>query len=92
MKLWHSENARSFRALWALEELGLDYELKMLSFPPRAYHKDYKAENTLGTVPLLVDGDTRMTESCAIIHYLAMMSNRTPRYCSAYATDAKSRE
>ncbi|WP_158965643.1 glutathione S-transferase family protein [Chachezhania sediminis] len=71
MKLWHTENARSFRVLWALEELGLDYDLQMLSFPPRAFHKDYKDENPLGTVPLLVDGDTRLTESCAIIHYLS---------------------
>lgn len=72
LHLWHCENARSFRALWALEELGLDYELHMLPFPPRAHDKGYFAENPLGTIPLLVDGDTRMTESSAIAHYLAM--------------------
>ena len=33
--LWHCVDARSFRPLWALEELGLSYELKMLPFPPR---------------------------------------------------------
>jgi len=71
LQLWHCENARSFRALWALEELGLDYELKMLPFPPRAHDKSYFAENPLGTIPLLVDGETRMTESSAIAHYLA---------------------
>jgi glutathione S-transferase len=70
--LWHCMDARSFRALWALEELGLPYELKLLPFPPRALHKPYMAENPLGTVPLLVDGETRMTESSAIPHYLAM--------------------
>ncbi|MEZ5675482.1 MAG: glutathione S-transferase family protein [Thalassovita sp.] len=72
LTLWHCENARSFRPLWALEELGLAYELKMLPFPPRFLKKDYLAENPLGTIPLLVDGDTRMTESAAIPHYLAM--------------------
>lgn len=71
LQLWHCENARSFRALWALEELGLDYELTMLAFPPRAHDKSYFAENPLGTIPLLVDGETRMTESSAIAHYLA---------------------
>ncbi|SEP86068.1 glutathione S-transferase family protein [Thalassovita taeanensis] len=72
IELWHCADARSFRALWALEELGLEYELKMLQFPPRVFKKDYLAENPLGTIPLLVDGDTRMTESAAIAHYLAM--------------------
>lgn len=71
LQLWHCENARSFRALWALEELGLEYELHMLPFPPRAHDKSYFAENPLGTIPLLVDGETRMTESSAIPHYMA---------------------
>lgn len=69
--LWHCTDARSFRVLWALEELGLAYELKLLPFPPRVLQKDYLGENPLGTVPLLVDGGTRMTESAAIPHYLA---------------------
>ena len=71
LQLWHCHDARSFRALWALEELGLDYDLRMLPFPPRALRKEYMAENPLGTVPLLIDGDTRMTESAAIPHYLS---------------------
>lgn len=69
--LWHCADARSFRVLWALEELGLDYELRLLPFPPRVFDKTYFDENPLGTVPLLVDGATRMTESAAIPHYLA---------------------
>jgi len=73
LTLWHCADARSFRALWALEELGLSYELRLLPFPPRALEKSYLAENPLGTVPLLVDGATRMTESAAIPHYLAMV-------------------
>src|SRR5690606_28390261 len=55
------------------EELGLEYELKLLPFPPRVLEKTYLGENPLGTVPLLVDGATRMTESAAIPHYLAMV-------------------
>ena len=35
MKLWHCAGARSLRPLWALEEMGLDYELEVLPFPPR---------------------------------------------------------
>ncbi|WP_309643028.1 glutathione S-transferase family protein [Phenylobacterium sp.] len=70
--LYHCADARSFRALWALEELGVPYELKLLPFPPRVLAPEYLAENPLGTIPLLVDGATRMTESSAIVQYLAV--------------------
>jgi glutathione S-transferase len=76
--LYHCISARSLRPLWMLEELGLDYELKVLPFPPRVLEKTYLAENPLGTVPLLVDGDTRMTESAAICQYLAARCAPTP--------------
>jgi glutathione S-transferase len=69
--LYHCMSARSFRPLWMLEELGLPYELKMLPFPPRAFDRAYLAVNPLGTVPALVDGEVRMTESAAICQYLA---------------------
>jgi glutathione S-transferase len=69
--LYHCRDARSFRALWMLEELGLAYRLELLKFPPRVREESYLDLNPLGTVPLLVDGETRMTESSAICHYLA---------------------
>ena len=76
--LYHCTAARSFRPLWALEELGLSYELKMLPFPPRAFAKEYLALNPLGTIPLLIDGETRMTESAAILQYLVTRYGSTP--------------
>jgi glutathione S-transferase len=70
--LYHCSDARSFRPLWALEELGLEYELKMLPFPPRVRAREYMAVNPLGTIPAFFDGDApRMTESAAITQYLA---------------------
>jgi glutathione S-transferase len=71
IKLYHCKNARSLRPLWMLEELGLEYELVPLPFPPRVLQKDYLNVNPLGTVPCFFDGDLRMTESSAICHYLA---------------------
>jgi len=71
--LYHCVSARSFRPLWLLEELGLPYDLRMLPFPPRALARPFLQENPLGTVPLLVDGDTRMTESAAMCQYLAAL-------------------
>jgi glutathione S-transferase len=76
--LYHCMAARSFRPLWALEELGLSYELKMLPFPPRVFAREYLALNPLGTIPLLIDGDTRMTESAAIVQYLVTRHGPTP--------------
>jgi glutathione S-transferase len=70
MKLWHCHNARSLRPLWALEEMGFDYEVVELPFPPRVFQKDYLGVNALGTVPYFTDGDATMTESSGICHYL----------------------
>jgi glutathione S-transferase len=70
IKLYHCADARSFRALWALEELGLDYELELMPFPPRSRVPGYRDLNPLGTVPVLFDGERRLTESAAIAHYL----------------------
>ena len=69
--LYHCVQARSFRVLWMLEELGLDYDLRVLPFPPRVAARDYLDVNPLGTVPYYVEGDVRMTESAMICHWLA---------------------
>ena len=71
--LHHCISARSFRPLWMLEELQLPYQLHMLPFPPRAKARGFLDENPLGTVPLLVQDDVRMTESAAMCQYLAAM-------------------
>lgn len=76
--LYHCAAARSFRPLWTLEELGLPYELKMLPFPPRVLAKEYLGLNPLGTIPLMLDGDTRMTESAGICQYLVTKYGPTP--------------
>jgi len=76
--LYHCDGARSFRPLWMLEEMGLAYELKMLPFPPRVLAKEYLALNPLGTIPYLIDGETKMSESSGICHYLGIRHGPTP--------------
>ena len=71
MKLYHCAGARSLRALWAIEELGQACDLVVMPFPPRKQVAGWMALNPLGTIPLFVDGDLRMTESSAIAQYLA---------------------
>lgn len=84
--LYHCMSARSFRALWTLQELDLPCELKMLPFPPRAFRRDYLDVNPLGTIPLLIDGDSRLTESAAICQYLAV--RHSPRALNVEADEA----
>ena len=68
--LWHCHTSRSLRCLWTLAESGLDYDLINMQFPPRMTQPNYKDMNVLGTVPYFVDGDTHLTESSGICHYL----------------------
>ena len=82
--LWHCGGARSLRVLWTLEELGLDYELVVLPFPPRMFDRHFLDINSLGTVPYFTEGDVEMTESVAICQYLA---ERDPAQALAVARE-----
>jgi glutathione S-transferase len=76
LKLWHCANSRSIRPLWTMEEMGLDYELEVMQFPPRFLHAGYTDINPIGTVPFFTDdaggADSmiQMTESAGISQYL----------------------
>ncbi|MCP5396640.1 MAG: glutathione S-transferase family protein [Sphingomonadaceae bacterium] len=76
--LYTCAGSRGLRASWAAEEAGVELELKLLPFPPRVMQPDYLELNPLGTVPMLVDADVHMTESCAIAHYLATRDGPSP--------------
>lgn len=87
IELFHAVDTRSFRALWALEEMGLAYRLHLVPFPPRILQPGYLAINPLGTVPLLIDGVVRMTESAAIAQYLSARYGPTPLAVTADEPD-----
>lgn len=78
MKLYHCKGARSLRPLWTMEEMGLDYELEVMPFPPRSARPGYLDINPLGTVPAFTDGDVTMTESSGICQYLVDKYGPTP--------------
>ncbi|WP_226697364.1 glutathione S-transferase N-terminal domain-containing protein [Qipengyuania flava] len=69
--LYTCAGSRGLRATWAAEEAGVAIDLRLLPFPPRFQAPEFLETNPLGTVPMLVDGETAMSESCAIAHYLA---------------------
>lgn len=70
LTLYHCRDSRSLRALWALEEMKLEYQLINMEFPPRFKQEGYLEINPLGTVPTLLDGALTLTESTAICQYL----------------------
>jgi glutathione S-transferase len=69
--LYHCADARSLRCLWAVEEAGIDVDLRVLPFPPRAFAPDYRPVNPLMTVPGWVEDGRLMTESAAICERVA---------------------
>ena len=70
IKIWATESSRAMRPIWTAEEMGLNYELTMMPFPPRVFMKEYLEVNMLGTIPYMIDGDVKMTESVAMSQYL----------------------
>ena len=69
IKIYGTENSRAVRPIWTAEEMGLDFDLEMMPFPPRVFMKEYLDINMLGTVPYMIDGDVKMTESVAMCQY-----------------------
>jgi glutathione S-transferase len=72
--LYHCGDARSLRCLWAAEEAGMEVDLRMLPFPPRAFAPEYKEVNPLKTVPGWVENGMVLTESAAICERIAQGS------------------
>ncbi len=61
-----------FHAMVALEEKQLAYELKLVPLPiPEPKRSELAAKAIFGKVPILVHGDTWISESLAISEYLA---------------------
>ncbi|WP_373350649.1 glutathione S-transferase family protein [Acinetobacter bereziniae] len=69
--LHHLDQSRSLRIIWALEELGLEYEIKHYKrLPTFAAPPELKAVHPLGKSPVLTDGDLTIAESAVILDYL----------------------
>ena len=72
IRLWHVAQSRSFRVLWALEEMELAYVQEQCSFFDRSLRApDHLARSPAGRVPAVeIDGQA-MYESGAILLSLA---------------------
>jgi glutathione S-transferase len=56
---------------WMLEEVGAPYETVLLDYGASMKGPDYLAINPMGKVPAIRHGDTVVTETAAIVAYLA---------------------
>src|ERR1700759_4296850 len=62
---------RGFRVVWLIEEMGLPYRLRQVDLLAGAENDpEFLSVNPGGFIPALVDGDTTMVESIAIMEYL----------------------
>ncbi len=70
-------NTRDLRILWALEEIGLPYELVGMDHPNHDLDSAaYRALNPFGQIPTIDDDGVVVTESGAILLYLGRKSGR----------------
>lgn len=80
-----TRKSRSFRPLWCLEELGLDYTHRVAL--PRS--DEVRALNPVGKIPVLIDGDDAIADSTAIVAYL---TDRAQQLTATPGTIARARQ
>ena len=86
MKLYEFAFTRSIRARWVLQELGVDFEpISVNLFAGEGARPEFLKLNPAAKIPVLVDGDFVLTESAAIVLYLA------EKYRKFLPTDARGR-
>src|SRR5262249_34498347 len=72
MKLYEFAPTRSIRVRWTLQELGIDFEAIPVDLLAGEHRSPaFLKINPAGKLPVLVDGDMVLTESIAIVLYLA---------------------
>ncbi|MEJ7596267.1 MAG: glutathione S-transferase family protein [Kofleriaceae bacterium] len=68
---------RDLRVLWTLEEMGLPYEIVGMDHPNHALDSPaYRALNPFGQIPVIEDDGVVVSESGAIVLYLARKSGK----------------
>jgi glutathione S-transferase len=72
MKLYGFPPTRSIRVLWTLRELGVEFEFINVNLMAGENRRpEFLALNPAGKIPVLVDGEFVLTESVAMVLYLA---------------------
>ncbi|MGE5616005.1 MAG: glutathione S-transferase family protein [Bacillota bacterium] len=70
-------NTRDLRVLWAIEEMGLAYEIVGIDHPNHDLDREeFRRKNPFGQIPVIDDEGVVVTESGAILLYLARKSGK----------------
>lgn len=69
--LYTNKMSRGRIVHWMLEELGEPYDVEWVDYGPNMKSGEYLAINPMGKVPALKHGDGIVTETAAILTYLA---------------------
>jgi glutathione S-transferase len=90
IRLYWCPRTRASRAVWLLEEAGVEYERVFVDIrdPASRSNADFLAASPMGKVPALRDGDVALAESAAISLYVA---DRYPGAGLAPAVDDRQR-
>lgn len=70
-RLFGISGSRALRAIWGIEEVGIDYEHVPVTYGADSKSAAHLAVNPNGRIPALIDGDLQLFESMAINLYLA---------------------
>jgi glutathione S-transferase len=70
-KLYGVPGSRAIRSLWAIEDIGIEYEHVPVNLMDKSQKAAFLAVNPNGRIPALQDGDIALFESMAINLYLA---------------------
>lgn len=80
--LWGVGTSRTLRALWMLQELELPYEHRRItSRSGETLTPDYTRLNPSQKIPTLQEGDFILSESAAIVNYLATAYGAAKNLC-----------
>ena len=88
MKLYgFGESGNAFKVALALQAMGLEWQLEVVDFfAGGARTPEFRALNPMGEVPVLVDGDTVLTQSGVILDYL---SSKTGQFAGRSAPERR---
>ncbi|MEP6344074.1 MAG: glutathione S-transferase family protein [Maricaulaceae bacterium] len=73
---YHPLSFPSLTVVFAAEAMGIDYERKIIDLPAGEHKSEaYLAVNPYGKIPAMSDGDFNLSETSAIVRYLALREN-----------------
>ncbi|MDQ8942292.1 glutathione S-transferase [Acinetobacter soli] len=89
LTIHHLEKSRSFRIVWALEELQQQYQIKLYKrLPSLAAPPELKRVHPLGKAPILEDAGRTIAESAVILEYLQTKFDTVQRFKPQQDDDA----